>query len=72
MSTLGLPMDVLFKTLDDQGFIIDWIDFCNDALKDGWNLKTLLNKLDVSIFDSYGKDYRDNILEILKIIFKDS
>lgn len=66
MSTLGIPLETILLKLDSENMVIDWIDFCKDALGDGWNENTLWNKLDVALVDTYGKYKRDVILNRLK------
>jgi len=45
--------------------IPDWLDICNDACNAGisWNRLSVL--LGVIIMDSYGSEFRDNVLETL-------
>jgi hypothetical protein len=66
MSTLGLPLDVLFTILKENNIIIDWIDFYQDCIKNGWKHQTIINKLEHSLFDVYGKEYKNVIIERLK------
>ena len=69
VSTKGLPLDILFLTLQNRKYVIDWIDFCDAAISDGWNIATLFSKLNVALFDVYGLKYRDNVIATLKKLY---
>lgn len=69
MSTLGIPLETILFKLNSENMIIDWVDFCKDALDDGWNAETLWNKLDIALVDTYGKKIRDVILNRLKNLY---
>jgi len=65
VGTLGLPLtDVLFKC-KESGFVIDWINFYEDALKDGYKSQTVLSKIEEAVVDVFGKKYKDNLLKRL-------
>ena len=66
MSTLGLPLNILIEELEQNGFVIDWIDFCTSALKDGWKPTTIFNKIKEGIEETYAKDYQVELLGRLK------
>jgi len=71
LSTIGLPLsDILFYT-KEKGLMIDWIDFAEDALKDGWKFNTIFNKLETALVDAYGKEFKDRVLAVLTWHFKD-
>jgi len=55
-STHGLPLDMLFETLYQNGYIPSWIHFFSEADKNGANFKRLRNKLHLPVVDIYGKD----------------
>lgn len=45
LSTVGLPIDIIVDEIYNNGFVIDWFDFCISAKNDGWNKNTLINKI---------------------------
>lgn len=53
----GLPLDVVFSMCEEKNIIPSWIDFYNDAIKQGWTEKTIMNRLEINIRDVYGKPY---------------
>lgn len=67
---LGLPLtDVLFKC-KEYGFVVDWIDFYESALKDGYKSQTILNKIEEAVVDVFGKKYKDGLLKRLNYYIK--
>lgn len=65
VGSLGLPLtDVLFKC-KESNFVVDWIDFYEDALKDGYKSKTILNKIEEAVVDVLGKSHKDVLLKRL-------
>ena len=49
-----------------RGFVIDWIDYYNSALKLGMSSERVLSRIDSEIVDAYGPEYRDEVLKRLK------
>jgi len=64
--TYGVPLDTTISFLFDNNFIIDWIDFIESSIKEGWNLKSTLVKIETSLIDIKGKDYTENVMLRLK------
>lgn len=44
-----------------------WTHFYDDAVKQGWTEKTIMNRLEVSICDTYGKEYWLGVEERLRL-----
>jgi len=63
--TLGLPLEVMFDELQAKGIVPSWIDFYNEAKEAGWKHKTIISRLSESIFDVWGKDFRDMVISKL-------
>jgi hypothetical protein len=53
-ATRGLPLSILFMGLYDNNMIPSPIHFYEDAIGNGWNHKTIFNKLREAYQDSYG------------------
>lgn len=70
VGTLGLPLADVLLAFEEDNYVVDWIDFYEDALMDGYKSKTALNKIDEGIVDVFGKDYRDTLLAILNYYVK--
>ena len=64
--TYGIPLELMIEQLDKHSYIIDWINFYEDSLKDGWNPRTTLSKIEVALFDSCGKVYSSEVITRLK------
>lgn len=71
MSTLGLPFDILLDTIDKNGIIIDWVDFCKNALNDGWKKTTLFNKINEASSDVYEKEYCESLMIRINLILEE-
>ena len=69
MSTLGLPFDILLDEIYSKGFVIDWVEFCQKALNDGWKKKTILSKLNEAIY-VFDKEYSNELLKRVELILE--
>lgn len=65
--THGVPLDTIIQVLEENNMIIDWIEFFEESLKCNWNIKTTVNKIQVSLLDLYGKEYSDEVIKRLKM-----
>jgi hypothetical protein len=66
-SITGLPLDTLVQEFATQGFVVDWIAFYQDALKGGWTVKRIFERIDATLIDVYGVEHRDVVIKNLKI-----
>lgn len=48
--------DVLFRFKHNK-ITIDWVDWCTDALIDGWNPQTIISKTTSAVSEIYGQKY---------------
>ena len=64
--THGIPLEMILTFMEEHDMIIDWIDFFDESLKCNWNVKTTVNKIEVSLFDSHGKEYSNEVIKRLK------
>ena len=55
--TIGLPLPILFMIMKDKNMIPSPIHFYEDALKAGWNLKTIFNRLEEAYCDTYNEKF---------------
>lgn len=63
----GIPLEIIVKKLDEEGCIIDWISFYKEArYRALWKINTIVNKIDITLFDLYGEEYRDEVVNRLK------
>lgn len=61
--TNGIPLDILFEQLRLNNYIPDWFQFVVDAVESGMDKNRVISMLDSSISDSYGSEFRDNVLK---------
>ncbi len=64
--TYGIPLELMIYQLNKHSYIIDWINFYEDSIKDGWNPRTTLSKIEVALIDSCGKVYSSEVITRLK------
>lgn len=62
----GVPLEIIVDYLDSQNMIVDWMDFYERSQKCNWNIKTTLNKIEVSLIDTHGKEYTEEVMKRLK------
>lgn len=56
----GLPLEVVVSLLHDRGYMLDWLDFYDTAVKRGWKFDRTFLGLFNAVLDVYGKDFCDN------------
>lgn len=64
-SRLGVPLEFLLEILQKQNMVVDWIQFYEDSVKHGWSYKTTRLRIDSSVGDIYGSEYREEVLKKL-------
>ncbi len=67
ISSRGVQLDILVDELKRNNIVVDWIEFYNESQKHGWNIKTVLNKIEIVLIDVYDKEYSDEVLTRLKL-----
>lgn len=53
----GLPLPVIFMGLQDNNMVPSPIHFYEDAIENGWNIKTVMDRLEEAYQDSYGDKF---------------
>ena len=48
--------------------VIDWVDFFMDATKNGWHPERTINKITVSVEETFGREYSMEIKKRLEYI----
>ncbi len=64
--THGLPLDVVFDLLRGRDSVPDWTAFYREAQAAGMKHDRIIAKLSESISDSYGGEFRDEVLKRLE------
>ena len=67
--TYGVPLDNMISILHEHGYLIDWMDFIEQSIKEGWKLKSTLVKIEVSLIDTFGKDYSKEVINRIQQIY---
>lgn len=67
--THGIPLDVIFALLNDNGIVPNWTDLYLDAKKAGMSHDRIVSKLEESISDSLGKEWVAQVIPNLNKIF---
>jgi hypothetical protein len=48
--------------------VIDWVNFYKDAIKNGWHSERTINKIVVSVEETFGTEYSTEVRERLEYI----
>lgn len=66
----GIPLDIIVDRFNEHGLIVDWLDFWDDAMKQGWKPDRTLSKLRAVVGDVYGpvwaSEWERRLLHCLK------
>jgi hypothetical protein len=65
-SSIGLPLVTVLTLFKDRGYVVDWIDYYESALKHGMQSERVLSRIESDVSDVYGSEYRDRVLELLR------
>jgi len=58
---LGVPFEDVVFMLDKQNIVIDWIDFFNEAVENGWKPERTINRICFVCRDVYGTKYSEEV-----------
>jgi len=64
-----MPLDIILMTLDNEKYIIDWIEFINISLDSGWKIKGTISKLEDSFLDVYDPEFSKQIINKIKELY---
>ena len=67
--TTGIPLFVLFELCEQNNWLPSWIHFYEDGKKQGWEHKTIINRLQEGLSDCYGKEFSDQVIARLNKIY---
>ena len=67
-SSMGLPLIIVLTLFKDRGYVVDWIDYYESALKHGMQSERVLSRIESDVSDVYGAEYRDRVLERLRFV----
>ncbi len=64
----GLPLSVMFDSLETKGFRPSWIHLFRELRDNGMTEDRIYHLLNEHVFESYGKEFRDVVVDKLKSI----
>lgn len=56
-SLTGLPLENILEVLRKHNMIVDWIDFYEQSVKEGWKSNRTINKIKESVSEIYGTEF---------------
>lgn len=62
----GVLLEEAINLFYSNNYLIDWCNFYEDGVKKGWNMKTILSKIEYSFDESDFVDYKDETMIRLK------
>jgi alanyl-tRNA synthetase len=66
--THGMPLDTLLGILREKNVIPCWVSFHREARAAGMKHERILSKLDEALSDVYGPEFRDHVIEMLRLL----
>lgn len=71
VETHGVPLDVVFSSLQERKMVPCWMSFYKEALAAGMEHGRVLSKLEDPLSDVYGPAVRDSVIRGLERTFND-
>ena len=68
-SLTGLPLQDILEILKQNNMVVDWVDFYEQSIKEGWKPDRTIIKIRDSVGDVFGSKYGEEVKKRL-IIFK--
>ena len=63
----GIQLTLLIERFDEEGFIVDWIDFYEDSLESFWKPMTTLGKIETALRETKGIEHSEEVVNRLKL-----
>lgn len=64
--TNGVPLDLLIEQFYANGYLIDWLQFYDDAVAIGWKCETILKRIGYAFEEVFSLDESERIIASLK------
>lgn len=61
----GIPLSVMFDVLRQKGYVIAWPELIHELEQNGMKRDRIIHLLNEHIFESFGKEYRDHVIQKL-------
>jgi alanyl-tRNA synthetase len=68
--TEGIPLDMIFEYCRQHNMMPSWIDFYQECRSAGMKHERILSKLEEAVADSFGKEFRKEVISKLDMFFK--
>jgi hypothetical protein len=66
----GLPLSFIFDKCESAGLQVAWLPLVAEFKENGMKNERILHLLSEHIFESYGKEYRDKVIEIISHVIQ--
>jgi hypothetical protein len=63
--THGVPLEMVLGMFEERGWVVDWLDYMEGALKDGANPRTIRARILSAVGEVYGPQYLRGFTEEL-------
>lgn len=65
----GFPLCFIFDRIRNLGGVVSWVYLYEDMIKNGMTHKRVIHLLNEHIFECYGKEYKNYILQKLNTLY---
>ena len=72
VGTHGLPLEIILMKFQEWNYVVDWVEYIKDAMKDGAKLRTIKGRILSAVADVYGPKYRDEVEKRIDIFYADN
>ena len=62
---MGLPLEIILEVLKRKQIVVDWKNFYDQAIQDGWKYNRIRERISSSVLEVYGSEYRDGVIRRL-------
>ena len=70
LESRGVQLETLVQVFDAKGYLIDWIEFYEDAMDAKWSHSTTIKRMEYALKDVKGPAYTKEILARLIMYLK--
>lgn len=72
VSSMGIPLEIVLDVLSKKRMVIDWVDFVQSSLEEGWKIDRTLIKIESAVGDVLGPEEREKVVERIKFFIRSS
>ena len=65
----GVPLELVLMFFKQEGFVVNWVNYIDHALKDGANVCSIRSKIEAAVSDVYGKNYCAEVLKRMDMMY---